>query len=452
MFPAAAAALDAAAAGFDHLIYNATENADTITSDADSILLAGTIVTLGASMNRLDINALGGNDSVDLDLQILGLAKFVYAGAGNDTVNLLGVIVDPADPTIFGGDGDDTLIGSPNADLIYGGRGNDRLVGGGGADQEFGEDGNDTFGDLVFVLGSAIVTGVASNGTADDAGNDQWHGGDGSDVFVWDNGDGSDLIEGGAGESDVLVFVSGAAADAFTLSAVGTRLLLNRAGGPINMDMASVEQVNVLAAGGADTVNVNDLFPTELKVLNIDLGPADAALDNVFVSGRNVSDNVNVSAIPGVAVMGLKYDVNITNSAVTSATVGDRLTLLGRGGNDVLKANDGVEGQILITIDGGAGNDHVSGDAILIGGDGDDTVIGGSGPDTIIGDDAYRRLDHDEQHCPVHRIRRRRPAGEQRHYWPGRRRHNRRSRYSAPRPDSFMPWASMPRAPPAGCT
>ena len=62
---------------------------------------------------------MAATTNVDLDLQLLGLEKVIDAGAGNDTVDLSGVIVDPADPTIFGGFGDDNIIGSPNIDLIY---------------------------------------------------------------------------------------------------------------------------------------------------------------------------------------------------------------------------------------------------------------------------------------------------------------------------------------------
>ncbi len=64
------------------------------------------------AFDQLDINTFGGNDNVDLDLAVVGLAKFVNVGAGNDTVNLLGVAVDPADPTVYGGDGDDVIFGT----------------------------------------------------------------------------------------------------------------------------------------------------------------------------------------------------------------------------------------------------------------------------------------------------------------------------------------------------
>ncbi len=160
--------------GFDRVQVDGTEGPDVVTSTATTVLLIGA-VEIGAGIDQLDINTYGGNDNVDLDLAVAGLAKFVNVGAGNDTVNLLGVAVDPADPTVYGGDGDDVIIGSPNADAIFGGKGNDILVGAGGVDQIYGEEGNDILGN----------PGAVANGVADDGGNDFLSGGDGSDLFVW---------------------------------------------------------------------------------------------------------------------------------------------------------------------------------------------------------------------------------------------------------------------------
>ena len=49
-----------------------------VTSTATTITLGGT-VTLGAGMDRLDLNTLGGNDSITLALAVTGLAKFIDA-------------------------------------------------------------------------------------------------------------------------------------------------------------------------------------------------------------------------------------------------------------------------------------------------------------------------------------------------------------------------------------
>ena len=151
-------------AGFDHVIINATQGPDTLTSDADTITLADPnldhFVTLGTSIDQLNLNTFGGNDNVDLDLQLVGLAKTIDVGAGNDTVDLSGVIVDPADPTIFGGLGDDNIIGSPNADLIYGDDGNDTINGLGSNDVVHAGRGND-----VLLGGEAPTSSSAKKGT-----------------------------------------------------------------------------------------------------------------------------------------------------------------------------------------------------------------------------------------------------------------------------------------------
>ncbi len=367
----------------------------------------GGAVTLAAGIDQLNINTFDGNDNIDLDLAVVGLKKVIDAGAGNDTVNLLGVAVDPADPVIYGGDGDDTIIGSPNIDLIFGGRGNDILIGAGGSDQLFGEDGNDTFGNA----------SIVGNGVADDAGNDQFHGGAGSDTFVWEPGDGSDTIEGGAAESDVLVFFGGAGAETFNVFAKlsdPSRAILARNTGNIVMDLAGVDQINLQGNAGADsyvvgranngdlgavvaptapyvdpTASLSDLSTTEIRVINI-TEAADAA-DNVFVDGRPSDDNLTVtveSAATGVLrVAGLPYDVR-----VIGATVADRLTIRGNEGNDEIKAVNAsgaaalnVEAVIGITLAGGSGNDTLSADAILIGGIGNDNLEGGDGDDQLFG-------------------------------------------------------------------
>lgn len=391
--------------GFDRVQVDGTEGPDAVTSNATTVTLGG-LVTIGTGIDQLDINTFGGNDNVDLDLAVPGLAKFINVGGGNDIVNLLGVAVDPADPTVYGGDGDDFIIGSPNPDSIFGGTGNDILIGAGGVDQIYGEEGNDILGNP-----SAVA-----NGVADDAGNDFFHGGAGSDLFIWEPGDGSDIIEGGAGDADALAFFGGAGAEVFNVFAKVSdpaRAILFRNTGNITIDMAGIDQINVQGNAGADayvvgranngdsgsvaaptspytdpTASLSDLSTTEVRVVNI-VEAADAP-GNVFVDGRPTDDNLTVtveSALTGVLrVAGLPYDVRISGT-----TTADRLTIRGNEGNDSIKAinssNATVEGLIGITFAGGAGHDTLSADAILIGGNGDDFLEGGAGADQLFGND-----------------------------------------------------------------
>ena len=85
---------------------------------------------------------------------------------------------------------------------------------------------------------------------------------------------------------------------------------------------------------------------------------------------------------------GLNYNVN-----VSSATTADTLTVNGNEGNDSIKAVSPVEATIGIVLNGGAGDDFLSGDATLNGGAGNDTLIGGAGNDTLSGGDGDDLLD-----------------------------------------------------------
>jgi Ca2+-binding RTX toxin-like protein len=77
------------------------------------------------SQDRLTLNGLAGNDTVDASAVALGaIALTLDGGAGNDTLT--------------GGAGNDTLLGGPDADLLHGGPGTDTLnAGGQPGDQAF---------------------------------------------------------------------------------------------------------------------------------------------------------------------------------------------------------------------------------------------------------------------------------------------------------------------------
>ena len=96
------------------------------------------------------------------------------------------------------------------------------------------------------------------------------------------------------------------------------------------------------------------------------------------------------SAATGVVrVSGLPYDIRIHDT-----TTADVLTVRGNEGDDVIKSVNptgngalNVESVVSITLAGGAGNDFLSADAILIGGAGDDFLEGGAGDDMLFGNE-----------------------------------------------------------------
>ncbi len=310
-------------------------------------------------------------------------------GAENFTVTANGTRVrfDRLDPAPFSLDigssenlvvnmngGDDTFTaGNGLAPLISltvdGGAGNDTITGGDGNDRLLGGDGNDTI--------------IGGRGT------DTMIGGNGDDTFVWNPGDGSDVIDGKAGH-DTLQFNGANVNENFNLSANGSHLRLTRDIGNVTMDTSGVEQVNLVALGGADTITVNDLSGTDVTGVNLDLGGTpgsgvgDGQADTVIVNGTAHADAIQISGSgTSFAVAGLQATVAVQGSDATS----DQLVVNALGGNDSVTAAALPANVVGLTVDGGTGNDTITGSAgddMLIGGDGNDTIIGGRGSDTAL--------------------------------------------------------------------
>ena len=73
---------------------------------------------------------------------------------------------------------------------------------------------------------------------------------------------------------------------------------LSRDVGSVVMDLNGVEQIQLNALGGADTVTVNDLTGTGVTQVAIDLGVngggGDGAADTVTVNGTDGNDAISV--------------------------------------------------------------------------------------------------------------------------------------------------------------
>ena len=277
----------------------------------------------------------------------------VNANGGDDRFSATGNLAALIKLTVDGGAGADTLFGSNGVDL---------LLGGDGADTVDGQQGND-----VVLLGA------------------------GDDTFIWDPGDGSDIVEGQDGR-DLLRFNGSAANENFGFVANGGRVRFTRDVGTIAMDLNGMEQLTLIALGGADTINVGDLSGTGLAAVAVDLGgipggTSDGQSDEIIVTGTNGPNNVSIRGDRGtVSVSGLATAVTITGSTVANDTL--RLNLL--AGDDIADASGLPAGLIELRINGGDGNDKLTGSAgddWLRGGAGDDTLRGGPGTDVLEGDE-----------------------------------------------------------------
>jgi Ca2+-binding RTX toxin-like protein len=167
---------------------------------------------------------------------------------------------------------------------------------------------------------------------------------------------------------------------------------LTRNVGNIVMDVNDVEGTVVRALGGADNVVINDVSGTDLALSGVAvdlagvLGSAvgDGAADTVTVNGGAGNDAINVSLVNGVIfTTGSPSTVAIFNAEAAN----DRLIVNGGGGDDTINASALAANVIGLTIDGGVGNDVITGSQgadLLLGGDGNDTVTGGRGDDVAL--------------------------------------------------------------------
>ena len=131
------------------------------------------------------------------------------------------------------------------------------------------------------------------------------------------------------------------------------RLRFTRNLGNIVMDTDDVEQFDLRALGGTDTITVNDLAGTDVTQVNLDLagtiggGAGDAQPDAITVNGTNAPDTINVAATAGaVQVTGLSASVRILHSEPAN----DTLTINGLGGADTITPGPGVSALIALTV------------------------------------------------------------------------------------------------------
>src|SRR5215216_2765701 len=306
--------------------------------------------------SRIQID-VGNDDAADFSFPRQAVKRLtVHARGGDDLVRIddaNGVFTDTIPTTLDGEGGNDDLARGSGAERLLGGDGNDSADGNGGDD--------------LALLGA------------------------GDDSFVWDPGDGSDTVEGQDG-TDTMPFNGANGGEQVDLSANGRRLRFFRTQGNITMDTAGIEIVDFNALGGADAMTVNDLTGTDVKVVNSDLAgtlggnAGDRQIDSVLVNGTNGNDAVEAADRgTSVAVTGLPATMNITNTDPAN----DALTINGRNGDDILDAAQLAADSMVLTLDGGAGDD------LLFGRDGDDILVGGPGLDVLDGGPGLNIIEQD---------------------------------------------------------
>ena len=370
-----------------------------------------------AELDRVEVNALGGNDSFilrDENRQSRAIVVKVDGGAGNDKLQggagndeLLGgagqdtLIGHSGHDTLRGGDHDDLLQGEEGDDTLEGGEGNDHLTGAGGNDMLSGGIGNDLleagFDPLIVSTPEALWTmyearvatlttfeeidqafleTLAAIDAIDERGADRVMGGDGDDI-VWGGG-GADILDGGTGDDTVY----GEAGIDSLVGGDGNDWLY----GGNNSDTFYDGAGNDVAYGqeGDDWFFGDDgddrLF-------------GDIGTDNLY--GGNGFDYL-WGGDGNDRLAGEQGDDVLFGEAGDDTLLGAYNGWAGEPGNDTLYGGDGND-----TLWGGDGNDTLVGEGhndrlegengndILNAGDGDDSLNGGAGTDQYYGDAGY---------------------------------------------------------------
>ena len=417
---------------------NAGVNTVAFTADAQTVVDAD--FTFKQNIQALAF-ANGANSAVLEALAALATSDLtVTSGTGNDTINadLLGesIVVDS-------GAGDDSILGSDQADTINAGSGNDTIDGGVGNDSLLGGDGNDVFlyANLEFVAAETVNGGTGTNTvlfqvngqTVVDA---DFANKSNINAIVFQEGNNTLVASGlAAAATSALTVTSGSGDDTIEALLLGESLTVDAGDGSntiygssqADSITAGFDNDSIESSAGSDTVNAgngNNYVDASLGANSVTAGSgndtvlADIGNDTVSVGdGDNIinasSGNNSVTAGTGndlVVVLGGNDTVSVgdgdntvvAGDGANSVVAGSGADVISSGaGNDTILAGDGantisagngansvVSGSGADDILTGAGNDSISagdGNNTVQSGDGQDTVITGSGDDLIAG-------------------------------------------------------------------
>jgi Ca2+-binding RTX toxin-like protein len=316
-------------------------------------------------LSGIERAVLTGSDGVNfIDATTFDGPTTLLGGKGNDDLTG-GQGVD----RIEGGDGDDELSGNAGTDVLIGGLGTDTLDGGLGNDSiDGGTLGNDLFRANVAANGTLTNTSFVGEGTDTLVGIDRAEltGNANANVISASTFNNPVTIDGLNGND---VIAGGPKAD-----------LLKGAGGDDRIDgNDGNDTIDGGAGGGIDTVDEERsanfvLTDTSLK---IGLLETDTLIDieRADLLAGDGNDDIDAAGFTGPTTL----DGGAGNDEITGTNNDD--SILGGAGNDTVSGLGGAD-----SINTGTGNDNInggSGDDVITGSFGNDTIDGSTGFDTL---------------------------------------------------------------------
>ncbi len=346
-----------------------------------------------SSANNFDMSVRG------LGAENLTLTGTATTGTGNTLNNVITGANNAVQYILSGGDGDDTLTGNDLVDTLTGGIGSDILIGGVGADTMIGGTGNDTFvvdnaNDVVteatsegtdLISSSVNIAALAANVenlTLTGASANEGTGNALANVMVGNEATETYTLVGGAGDDTItgnnLADILSGGDDNDTLSGSAGNDTLNGGAGNDSLDGGTGNDTLVGGAGN-DTYIVDSATDVVTEAANEGTDIVRSTV-NITTLATNVENLTLVGSSANEGTGNALANVIIGNEAT------ETYTLNGGDGNDTLTGN-----ALADILNGGAGNDTLTGGLeadTLNGGTGNDTMIGGAGNDIFYVDSA----------------------------------------------------------------
>jgi len=353
------------------------------------------IILTGTANFDIEIHGGVGNDVIDLSGLTLGAGyvAMIYGGAGNDTI-----IGSQGFNIIFGDDGtcritrsDDkksiasyvatgtAVAGVAGNDTIFGNSGNDVIFGGAG-DDLIANYGTDSTTDNDILIGDAGRVTFSANKTIIDktqsgaAGNDTIIGSTGGDTIY--GGLGNDKIDGGAGDDTIygekgndLIF--GGSGDDIISGGEGMDIILGDGLASSSLDLSAIFGT--------------DAFSTEFKTFwgtSLSIAPITISASVSYTDYSKNDDSKKNYSIYNKPLKASSEDFSAAGAVYGSDTIS------GDSGSDVILGDGGAFAGVADIISGGVDNDLIDGDGgddTLSGDTGNDVVYGGAGSDIISG-------------------------------------------------------------------
>ena len=387
---------------------NAVDNTDY---DGKTLL----VVSNTGTNNRVNLKDAGWVVTGDTTTIAGGTETYTILQFGSENIYVaLNTVV-----TVFGNNGNDSIIGTSADESIDGGIGNDTILGLGGNDTiiagrgDDSVDGGDGIDELRFSTTSNITVDLNQT-TAQNTGEgndifvnfEQVQGGDGRDLITGSaiaetlkGGDGLDTIDGGAGNDEIYgeaerdSLLGGDGDDSIFGGALNDTIV-----GGTGADSLDGGAENDIIKGGDGNDTITDTSAGTNSGDDTIAGEAgddtiDAGHGNDSITGGTGADSIAGNAGEDTILGGVgadSIDGGASNDSIIAGADND--TVLGSDGDDTIYGNAGEDS--LVT---GAGNDTVyggddadtiegtSGNNFLSGDNGDDTITGGSGSDTVAG-------------------------------------------------------------------